>query len=53
MRTLTRYFDKLAEWIDTDSLATSMLRLYAVSFVLLIPITAVVAPIYYAVTHLF
>lgn len=54
MRAISRYFNKVANWMnEPDSLAVGMLRLYAISFILLIPITAVVTPIYYAVTHLF
>ena len=41
MRTLTRYFDKLMKWVDTDSLGTTMIRLYAVSFIMLPPIAVV------------
>lgn len=39
--TITRYFDKLMDWVDTDSLVTTMIRLYAVSAVMLPPIMAV------------
>lgn len=54
MHAISRYFDKVTNWVnETDSLVVGMLRLYAISFILLIPITAVVAPIHYAVTHLF
>jgi len=41
MRTLTRYFDKLMNWVNTDSLGASIIRLYAVSFIMLPPITVV------------
>lgn len=39
--TITRYFNKLMDWVDTDSIVTTMIRLYAVSFVMLPPIMGV------------
>ena len=37
MRAISRYFNKVANWVsEPDSLAVGMLRLYAISFILLI-----------------
>ena len=41
IRTLDRIFDRVMNWVDTDSLVTTMIRLYAVSAVLLPPIMGV------------
>lgn len=41
IRTLDRIFDRVMTWVDTDSIVTTMVRLYAVSFVMLPPIMGV------------
>lgn len=41
IRTLDRTFDRVMDGVDTDSIVTTMVRLYAVSFVMLPPIMGV------------
>ena len=41
IRTLDRIFDRVMTWVDQESLVISMVRLYAVSFVMLPPIMGV------------
>ena len=38
IRTLDRTFDRVMTWVDQESLVTSMVRLYAVSAVILTPV---------------
>ena len=41
IRTLDRIFDRVMTWVGQESLMTSMVRLYVVSFVMLPPIMGV------------
>lgn len=53
IRTLDHIFDRVMTWVDQESLVTSMVRLYAVSAVILAVIMGILTPVHYAFEHLF
>jgi len=46
-------FPTTMTWVDQESLVTSMVRLYAVSAVILAIIMGILTPVHYAFEHLF
>ena len=53
IRTLDRTFDRVMTWVDQESLVTSMVRLYAVSAVILAIIMEILTPVHYVFERLF
>ena len=53
IRTLDRIFDRVMTWIDQESLVTSMVRLYAVSAVILASIMGILTPAHYVFERVF
>ena len=53
IRTLDRIFDRVMTWVDQESLVTSMVRLYAVSAVILAIIMGILTPAHYVFERLF
>lgn len=53
IRTLDRIFDRVMTWVDQESLVTSMIRLYAVSAMILAVIMGILTPVHYIFERLF
>lgn len=53
IRTLDCIFDRVMTWVDQESLVTSMVRLYAVSAVILAIIMGILTPAHYIFERLF
>lgn len=50
---IDRIFDRVMTWVDQESLVTSMVRLYAVSAVILAIIMGILTPVHYVFERVF